>query len=605
MSTESVHPILTDWVGERDQTTFVYQDNTNRLGWEKPGQAKSTSVLSNKLSPLNFLKEAYRYCSMQVRILLPGKRIPLLFDSSESYTDSQRVVIATAVADHKPYSLAERLDVMLGLTIHECAHLLYTDFSIPTRSDLHHHILNIIEDERIERLIGKQYPGYASYLMALKTYYFDHTYKKKSISTKAEELFDLFFKFVRFPKYIDTAQVVTHHDMLVMLKGLLTPYPITFQDAYTAAEQITDLLVMAGMSEVEHPDKSVAACTSEDDLLNALKATFDALDNDRKEELMRAMGQASKLTEDLTSPIDNPSIHIPLAKLLAKTPETLHQIYGDGYVGPSGETFFTHAPEDAPIYMQARTSVAPAIRSLISAISIHQAARTTITRGLKNGKLDTSKLVDAYLGKETIYTGTQKTNTTDLHIALLIDQSGSMGAGFNESTRIGIAQQVAILFKEATKQVRGVHFYCYGFTSGQSDTYSTSIYVYEEPGVNLPHALGSMDSLCSNKDGEAIRDVATRIRAFTQEPVLFLIISDGQPSGDDYNGQAAIEHTAEAVREVTKNRFIPIQVGIAVDPRVQSLMYDQFVNYTDSHIMVRELSAILKRNIPRLKSSRM
>lgn len=61
-----------------------------------------------------------------------------------------------------------RLATAIGLTLHECAHILFTDFqkihreeqqNSPKHHALFHKILNILEDARIERLVAYLFPG--------------------------------------------------------------------------------------------------------------------------------------------------------------------------------------------------------------------------------------------------------------------------------------------------------------------------------------------------------------------------------------------------------------------------------------------------------------
>lgn len=83
------------------------------------------------------------------------------------------------------YQNAEKLsDVLLGYLVHEAAHVRYTEFpilkdGIPARAkqgynpSVLHQLVNITEDLRIERAIGRRFPGVPSYLKALNHFVFN------------------------------------------------------------------------------------------------------------------------------------------------------------------------------------------------------------------------------------------------------------------------------------------------------------------------------------------------------------------------------------------------------------------------------------------------
>lgn len=83
------------------------------------------------------------------------------------------------------YQDAEKLsDVLLGYLVHEAAHVKYTEFpilvdGIPARAkqgynpSVLHQLVNITEDLRIERAIGRRFPGVPSFLKALNHFVFN------------------------------------------------------------------------------------------------------------------------------------------------------------------------------------------------------------------------------------------------------------------------------------------------------------------------------------------------------------------------------------------------------------------------------------------------
>ncbi len=89
-----------------------------------------------------------------------GKRegINIVFQGSGAKTDGQTIYLPSALpADD------EEIEILLrGFLDHEVGHIKHTDFSLPTPSHpLIHTLTNIVEDIRIERAMGYEYPGCA------------------------------------------------------------------------------------------------------------------------------------------------------------------------------------------------------------------------------------------------------------------------------------------------------------------------------------------------------------------------------------------------------------------------------------------------------------
>jgi nitric oxide reductase activation protein len=122
------------------------------------------------------------------------------------------------------------------------------------------------------------------------------------------------------------------------------------------------------------------------------------------------------------------------------------------------------------------------------------------------------------------------------------------------------------------------------------------MYVYKEPKHNPKHALGSIKGRYMNRDGTAILQTAKRIRKFTIEKCLLLVISDGHPAADNYEGEAAIKHTRECVKKVQRMGFMVIQ--IAIEPNIRSKdMFTDYVELTDVASLPKNLSKVAKKAI--------
>ena len=165
--------------------------------------------------------------------------------------------------------------------------------------------------------------------------------------------------------------------------------------------------------------------------------------------------------------------------------------------------------------------------------------------------------------------------------------------------RIETAQKIATLFLEATKGVQNLNLFVYGHTADRP-ALSTQVVIYREPGFNKNECISSCQAMSNNRDGVAIDYVAERVRKFTQEPCLFIVLADGQPSASSYHMKEGIAHTKAVVEEITKKGFIPIQVGIETAFGAKNPMFKNSVEFHDLSQMVKELSKLLRKELGKL-----
>jgi nitric oxide reductase activation protein len=182
-------------------------------------------------------------------------------------------------------------------------------------------------------------------------------------------------------------------------------------------------------------------------------------------------------------------------------------------------------------------------------------------KSMRSGRLDTDKLAEARQGVQTIYERMGEVKTNKLSVTVLVDESGSMGG-----SKANKAREAAIFLKETLEGVPDVELFIYGHSAdmvryGGSGT--TQIFVYKEPGtVTPPKSMGNIAGRYENRDGVAILATAKRVRQKTQNHGVFVVISDGSPSANNYVGTSAIQHVKKSAIEVEKMGFQVIQVTI-------------------------------------------
>lgn len=582
-----VHPLLSDWLTDRSTSSYVFERTADRSGWMDsfPSYSRYLGVPDN-LAGEALLRKAYQLCSQRVRTMLPGKNIPLYFHPSKNQTNSRKILVATKVLD-SPLSVEDKIDVILGATTHEVLHNLYTNFSTRfVTSPFQKAIQNILEDERIETLSGDVFPGYAHQLGKLKYFYFDFLYQPQDIPQNATELFNAFFKLVRYPKYL-TDEVINRHELLLSeIKEVLTPYPMEFFEVHEASLKITAIFERE-FGKLSSPNSS-GDQSKESDAQESPSEPESAAAREIMDKIAEALGQLASAMEK------GAEIHV--AKIIEKDDHIDDILAGNMIVDRTAKVFTQKAIVDMATYQQIRKEVFPAATLLAAHLNVSTRPVTRTITGLRSGKLDARKIVDAALGRETIYRQTYRQQASIIRLVLAIDESGSMSG-----EKIEQAQKVAILFETAAELCSGrLELFIYGFTSDMLHLPSGNnlLTVYRESGFQKRGTLGSVSAKRSNRDGVLLQAIAQRVRTQTHEPALLFVISDGQPSGLDYGGDDAIEHTAAVVKAIEQDGFTPVQIGIDSNQEIQQRMYKRWVNFSNPADLSRQLTHLLKSNLP-------
>ena len=613
--------IKNDWIEDRDDD-YVHRGEL-RSGWQEEHKSMTDYLLDEDVprSAEGQIKTVYELCRNRGNNIAAGTPHNIIFSPNEDtgHTDGKKVFVSTKVMDEKK-TFQEKTDILLGITTHELAHVIHTDFPLmkkEIKNKFVHQLWNIIEDERIEHAIGEETPGYADNLKAVKKYFFDEKYlleeaikgKKKlapktkeeeekekekeegkhlvaeedpyeglteeasNAEVKAMELFDLVFKFIRYPEHIDADVAAAHETELDDIKKILTPYPKNPMEAIVASKGVAKV-IRESLEEDEEIDPG------------EMKAIEEMISG-----MMESSGADSE-NEDPTAP--GPREPSKEARKIDFNEEWIEDKQWKA-------VFRKLSPEVAEVarYKQLHAEVKGDANRLASVLFTKVYSERKTLKGMRTGSLDDNKIIEASRGVKTVHLQHIEKETKRLNMTVLIDESGSMADGVKDRD----AAKVAILLEQAYRIFPVGQLFIYGFTS---DDYATrdfnTIFRYKEPGIDTKFGLGCSHGRSNNRDGHCIRAVARRVRQFTQDPMLFFIISDGQPAGSRYNGYPAMMDTKQAVIEASKMKFFPIQIGIGggITKEEQKIMFDDFVNYSTSRQMVDEIRKLLLKRAHKL-----
>lgn len=614
---------IDDWIDREDD--FVHRGGL-RSGWDEGYDTTADYVLKGFLKPVTpegEVREIHNLCTNRCNILSDGKRVLFTMNPSEktAKTDGKKVTVGTSVLDEPGKTFSQKADIMIGLTTHEMAHVLYSTFTHlkKVKSPLHKAILNVIEDERIEHLICDEYPGYASGIANLKKYFFEEKYlidealSSGSFSSEVEkrsaELFDILFKMVRYPKNLSEELVNKHKASFEEMKALMSPYPMTAAKVLEVSEKIYNIIckdmLETGEKEMESgefkpedskPDESAPDKSGKHEAIDEPDPTVDEFGNpielDDEAKLNKVVRDAEKMIGDMMKSFESdndPDKEVEVSPAIKDIDFREEFIYD-----VSNKATFKNGKSNQVNYEIYKSEVAADSAKLARCLYTYVFDESSTMRGMRSGNLDEYKIIDALQGSKTVHYQRTEKQVKSVNIVLLIDESGSMMT----RTRFIDAAKSAILIEQAFKKFPVGKLFIYGFTGDYKDSngsiHHNYIIRYREPGLNIPFGLGDVRPRANNRDGECIRAVANRVREITNEPMLFFIISDGQPSANGYGGFA---DTRAAVVEVTKKKFFPIQIGIgsAISPKDQKQMFDDFIHYKDSKQMVDDLRKLIVR----------
>lgn len=178
-----------------------------------------------------------------------------------------------------------------------------------------------------------------------------------------------------------------------------------------------------------------------------------------------------------------------------------------------------------------------------------------------DGELDIEELIEILSGKEKVgffeFLEAEIPNPkkTSLEVVIGMDMSGSTGGIADSQLSLSILdleKVFALLFGKALEVFAEKISYM-GFDSETA----TNIYKAKER-----LCVSSFHSGGSNRDGDFIRYVKDKLKKSRAELKYFFLLSDGQPSGSNYDGRSALDDTVLAMQEVLNEKIRLVYLNI-------------------------------------------
>ena len=634
--TEKMEAISKDFL-DRDQDTYVKIRRTGRLGWESliPAGGSYSDMLRDCRGEGDVVKEAYGMARDYIVAMDTPYKVILRLSPEVSCTDSKVVYLSTRVFDDGDLSEGQKIDTFMGFAIHEGCHLKWTDFTQmgSVDNDIVRNLINLLEDERIERLCGQEMPGYANYLKASKYYMFDLYLQRKAKEGKGGtlpapvRLLNAILSIIRYPKALGLEDLEEFADYLYDVREIIKDYPSSAEEVTSAAKAVyevirkffedkqkkesdggqTDERETGGekKSQAECDEKSQAGCDnkSQEECDEKSPANAEGENRDQENEALRKavesalssleeeMGDMSELTS--VPGESEPLSEEDMAECVKRDSNQLAGICENMItLGETSSSVLYRAEEAREPYDESLRRVRKYIPAISKTLKGHCSEYAVTYRGMRSGILDTGKLAEAYQGVQTVYQREGRVRSDRMAVCVLIDESGSM---YGEKIRA--ARDLAVLLSEAVSAVPAIDLYIYGHTYGDRcrDSYCegrkiAELQVYREKGYTPKKALGGVDARSGNLDSVAIREAAARMRKFSScRKNLMFVITDGAPN-------ERYEQLTDTVKELERTgmNIVAVCIEPSYDP---SALYTHHVRFTDMNRLAIDLGKMIKKAI--------
>lgn len=531
-----------DWFGRNSDFTRQGQD---RLFWESDNEAYSSFLYPGTQEQINLMVSDDAKMTSELQKLV--KRFALTASiksshkSSGSYTNGKQIVISSNIEDITP---KKKLDVMIGLALHEISHCLYTEFNaLKNKNDIQKSLINIIEDELIETQLGMTYPGYANFFKAVKYYMFDklgHENLLKKANSELEQIMTLLLYIVRYPKYVcevDKKIMKTYEELFTKIKNILDSHGCLSEnivgkvtgnsvgaanDIYELLKEYIDENQDNQSGENGEGDESSEGESSEDDENEGKSSKADEstekssksksfTDQEREfsdSEINKAIKKIQESCDASANPIDN-SIRTEVEAML-RTEQSTQK---------SARLWRTNGRASSLNKKQIETE-ASKFSKIIRNISVNNVATkavTVVNRFLRNGNLDSRLLASAIQGVPTVYQQrickNVKKNEPKFAIVLTLDESGSI----NELQR-RIFVTYCTAFMKAFEKDTNIEVYVYGHAD-----YLRCYYSKKKKDLDL---LYSNYSECGQCESVSYREIINDVKSQTNLPIVMVNFTD-------------------------------------------------------------------------------
>ena len=208
---------------------------------------------------------------------------------------------------------------------------------------------------------------------------------------------------------------------------------------------------------------------------------------------------------------------------------------------------------------------------------------------LKCGKMSAHKIAEIPAGNTHVYHRVENDqNTKPFSICILADESGSMtGNLFNQQHHL-----LKVLYAAFSQILPQDKIYIYGHTGEQTPV----IHIYHDKyKTAFPKTIHSQLNieLRENYDGPVLESIYDRIRSQTSDNIIFISLSDGEPAGENYGGEEAIDELKRVIEKCKRDGFVTLGIGLCYSRVKDIYNYHTVIKKMDQ--LVPNVSALINR----------
>jgi hypothetical protein len=231
---------------------------------------------------------------------------------------------------------------------------------------------------------------------------------------------------------------------------------------------------------------------------------------------------------------------------------------------------------------------------LLKLLDISFEPKSDVVKSLRIGKLDASKIAEVPAGNISVYQQVlEEQDTRPFTFCVLADLSGSMGSGYDLSGRAGAQFSVMNSLYLALSQILPPDkLFIYGHTGDDNPDIYTFYSPYETSyDKRIPEYRKI--NFQQNYDGPVIEAIHKKIRETNDDRIIFLVLSDGSPCGNNYGSTNDFNDLKRILEKCRRDEFVTVGVGIQADHVKHLYTYSKVVS--NLTMMPKEVASIINQ----------
>ena len=179
-------------------------------------------------------------------------------------------------------------------------------------------------------------------------------------------------------------------------------------------------------------------------------------------------------------------------------------------------------------------------------------------QSLKSGKLDVNKICEVSAGNFNVYSRMEENiNTKPFSVCVLTDTSGSMGDCIPGNNLFYAVKMMKVLYKAFSQIIPLDKLYSYSHTG-----YTVKVY-NDKYNHNFDRTIGQVRCEGANYDSMIMEAVYNKVREYTDDNIIFITVSDGQPNAADMH--PPIPQIKKIIEKCKRDGFVTMGIGVGYD----------------------------------------